>query len=255
MATLATLAGVKAYLAITTSGQDQLIPKLIERESKAIEDWCGRNFAGGTKSMVLNGSGTQRLVLPYEPIIAVTSLKVDGVAVAASSGFGLAGYSFDEGSIWLVGTKFTRSLKNVEVTWEYGYRDSETAFIPAGNTPTLTPSTGGRAIEVVSVTKAGVAMVEVGSSPAAGQFSFADGTFTFAAADSGAEVTMTYGYVPGPVEQACIEMIGLDLKARDNLGISSKTLANESIAYTDKGMSASVKEMLQPYRRMGPLWS
>jgi hypothetical protein len=61
---------------------------------------------------------------------------------------------------------------------------------------------------------------------------------------------MTYGYVPPPVEQACIEMVGLDLKARDNLGITSKTLAGETITYSAKGITSSVKEMLGPYRRM-----
>ena len=88
--------------------------------------------------------------------------------------------------------------------------------------------------------------------PATGQYTFAAGSYGFAAADVGVSVTMTYLYVPGPVEQAVIEMVGLDLKARDNLGINSKSLAGETISYSGGGMTASVKEMLQPYRKMVP---
>ena len=256
MADLTTLSAVKAYLAITTTGQDVLIPALIARESKQVENWTGRRFPAVTNTARrLNGTGTAMLTLPDDPILSVSFLSIDGVEVPRSSD-GLAyGYTFDETTIYLIGARFPDRRQCVVCSWTAGYQDSETDFVPAGNTPTLSPTTGGRAVTNLTVTSTatGVALTEVGNAPASGQYTFAAGTYGFAAADTGAQVTMTYQYVPGPVEQAVIELVGLDLKQRDNLGVTSKVLANETVSYSDKGMTASVKEMLQPYRRMAPV--
>ena len=255
MADLTTLSAVKAYLAITTTGQDVLIPALIARESKQVENWTGRRFPAVTNTARrLNGTGTSMLMLPDSPILDVSFLSIDGVEVPRSSDGMAYGYTVDETTIYLIGARFPDRRQCVVCSWTAGYQDSETDFIPAGNTPTLTPTTGGRAVTNLTVTNVatGVALAEVGNAPVAGQYSFAGGIYTFNAANSGVQVTMAYQCVPGPVEQSVIEMIGLDLKARDNLGINSKTLANETVSYSDKGMSASVKEMLQPYRRMAP---
>lgn len=256
MADLTTLSAVKAYLAITTTGQDVLIPALIARESKQVENWTGRRFPAVTNTARrLNGTGTSMLMLPDSPILDVSFLSIDGVEVPRSSDGMAYGYTVDETTIYLIGARFPDRRQCVVCSWTAGYQDSETDFIPAGNTPTLTPTTGGRAVTNLTVTNVatGVALAEVGNAPVAGQYSFAGGIYTFNAANSGVQVTMAYQCVPGPVEQSVIEMIGLDLKARDNLGINSKTLANETVSYSDKGMSASVKEMLQPYRRMAPV--
>ena len=256
MADLTTLSAVKAYLAITTTGQDVLIPALIARESKQVENWTGRRFPAVTNTARrLNGTGTTMLTLPDAPILDVSFLSIDGVEVPRSND-GLAyGYTIDETTIYLIGARFPYRRQCVVCSWSAGYQESETDFIPSGNVPTLAPTTGGRAVTNLTVTSTatGVALTEVGNAPVSGQYAFAAGTYTFAAADTGVQVTMAYQYVPGPVEQAVIELVGLDLKQRDNLGITSKVLANETVSYTDKGMTASVKEMLQPYRRMAPV--
>lgn len=256
MADLTTVAAVKTYLAITTSNQDALIGALIARESRLVESFCSRRFPAVTNAARrLNGTGTAVIVLPDQPILDVSFLSIDGVEIEPSVD-GAAGYTFDDTAVYLVGgAKFSSCRQSVVCSWSAGYQDSETDFVPTGNTPTLTPTTGGSAVTNVSVTEiaGNVTMTQVGSSPAAGQYAFADGIYTFAAADVGKQVQMAYQCVPAPVEQAVIEMVGLDLKARDNLGVSSKTLAHEQITYSDKGMSASALEMLRPYRRMAPV--
>jgi hypothetical protein len=164
---------------------------------------------------------------------------------------GSYGYTFDDSRLYLNGGVFSRGRQNITCTYTAGYQASETSTIPSDSPAQLTPTTGGRAISVVSVVNAaGAALTQVAASPATGQFSFAAGCFTFAAADVGTSVTLTYGYAPAPVEQACIEMVGLDLKSRDNLGITSKSLAGETISYSSRGLTDSVKEQLMPYRRM-----
>jgi hypothetical protein len=255
MPDLTTLAAVKAFLALTTTAQDALISSLIPRESRTIEAWTGRRFPAVTNTLRrLNGTGTSRLTLPDTPILSISHLSIDGDEIPASADGVDAGYVHDDTTIYLIGYSFPQRAQCVVCSWLAGYVESETDFIPAGNTPTLTPSNGGTASVNISVTDVGAdaLMTQVGNAPVAGQYSFAAGVYTFNAANSGNQVTMAYQYVPGPVEQACIEMIGIDLKQRDNLGVRSKTLANESISYSDRGMSASAREMLQPFRKVTP---
>lgn len=262
MPALTTLASVKAYLAITTSGADAIISQLIARESALIERYTDRYYPSALNIRKrLNGTGTDRLMFPATPVIEVTYLEVNGVAVPASDGteYGYALLYAGENAVGvnLVGGKFPSGQGNIVATWRSGYRTEETAEIPAqsGNEPvTITPSSMGRAVYDVGVVDAdGTAFSLVANGPAAGQYSFSGGVYTFNAANSGTEVMMTYDYVPGPVEQACIEMVGLDLKQRDNLGVSSKTLAGETVTYTTKGMTPSVAEMLAEFRRRAPL--
>jgi hypothetical protein len=259
MAALTTLASVKEYLAITTAGSDALITKLIARESGLIEQYTSRSFPSSLNIRKrLNGSGTPLLVLPLTPIIEVTLLEINGLAVPASDGVAY-GYAYTPGgsAVQLVAGKFTGGHGSVVATWRSGYRTDETAEIPAqtGNDPvTVTPTFGGRAVYDAGVVDAdGVAYALVANGPVAGQYSFSGGVYTFNASNSGVEVSMTYDYVPSPVEQACIEMVGLDMKQRDNLGVSSKSLAGETVTYTTKGITASVAEMLSPFRRRAPL--
>lgn len=255
MADLVTLAKVKSYLVINSSNQDALIEQLISRESRLIEQYTSRRFPAITNTAKrLNGTGTSRLMLPDAPILSVSFLSIQGVEVKASPDGIQAGYIFDDTAIHLIGMCFPMQRQCVVCSWTAGYQESETDFIPTDNPATLTPSNGGDAVANVSVVNAstGAALTLVASSPATGQYSFADGVYTFAAADAGVRVTMTYQYVPGPVAMACIEMVGLDLKSRDNLGINSKTLAGETITYSSKGMTASSVEQLTPYKRMYP---
>ncbi len=256
MADLTTLAAVKALLVVSSTNQDALIASLISRESRLIEQWTGRRFPVVTNTARrLDGTGTSMLMLPDGPILSIESLTIGGVAIALSADGIAAGYTFDDSTIYLTGgARFPMGRQNVVCTWTAGYEDSQTEDIPTANVPTLSPSNGGAAFSTISVTAAnGAAFTEVANAPVASQYSFANGTYTFNTSDAGTEVTMAYRCVPGPVAMACIEMVGLDLKVRDNFGVTSKTLSGETISYTEKGMTASVKELLQPYRKVCPV--
>ena len=258
MINLSTVASVKQYLGISSSGQDALISNLIPRESRLIEKWTGRTFQG-TASYVnkrLNGGGSDKLMLPDTPILAVTSVAVGTSNYTQSPDGVQAGYMFDNACLYLIGGDiFWRGRQNVSVTFTAGYVTSETDSVPTGNTPTVTPVAGGRAVTDMGVVYAvsGANLVATQGNLSAGQYSFNSGVYTFSAADSGNSVTMTYAYVPSEVEQACNEMVGLDLKQRDNLGINSKSLAQETITYSDQGITKSVAAMLQDFRRMYPV--
>ncbi len=251
MANLTTVAAVKAYLTVPSANQDSLIASLIVRESAHIEDWTGRVFPYTNRTARrLDGPGGPILVLPDTPILSVSSVSVDGTAIAASSdGILQAGYTYDDTYLKLIGGLFYRGIGNVVCSWVAGYQTSETGLVPAGNT--ITPTAGGTASTVTSVydNTSTVALTQVSASPLTNEYSFAAGVVTFNSAKLNHSMTIGYYYIPAPVEQACIEMVGLDLQQRNSIGMTSKSLAGESVSYETRGMSKSAMEMLQPYRR------
>lgn len=64
------------------------------------------------------------------------------------------------------------------------------------------------------------------------------------------EYTAGYDTTPADIEQAVIEMIGLRYKEKDRIGISAKTLAGETISFSQKDMSQSTKTLLTQYRKV-----
>lgn len=259
---LTTTARVKEYMGITNSNQDALIASLITRASGQIAKYCTRKFE--RESFVnerYNGNGGQRLFMPNAPIVAVTALSINGTAVPVSADGIVAGYQYDDRMIYLFGGHmFPRGFRNIVVSYATAFTSSETGTILDLTTPTIRPSHAndddgsGFAYSDLGVTfsATGIALTSVATAPVTGQYAFAGGTYTFAVADKDLGVTMSYDYIPGSVEQACIEMVALKIKQRDNIGISSRSLANESISYTDRDMSKAVQGMLAPYNRRIP---
>jgi hypothetical protein len=255
VALLTTLAAVKLHLGITNANQDALITSYIARESAAVERYTGRTFPAVSATRFLNGTGSSTQVLPEAPILSVTSLTVDGAAVPAALDGVSAGYSFFDTAIYLNGgVKFPYGKRNVQCTWTAGYATTQADTVPAAP-HTITPSTGGRAVVDSGVTRTatGAALALVSGTPATGQYAFADGTYTFAAADVGLAVTMAYQYIPGPVEQACIDLVAQDVKTRDNIGIQSKTLAGETVVYASDEFTRGIRQALDMFKRMEPV--
>lgn len=249
---LTTLARVKRYLGQPGTNVDALITELIPVASRTIEAYTSRQYPSVSRTgKRLTGSGTDILVLPDSPIVTVSALSIGGVAIPESNGTS-GGYLADDTAVNLIAYgKFPmKPPLQVTCSWVAGYLETETDTIPTANTPTLTPTSGGRAVTAVSVTNvAGLSFTEVANSPVVNQFSLSEGVFTFNSSDSGTLVEMEYYYIPSQVEQACVEMIALDLMQRNNVGVKSKTLANETVSFEDRAMTPSVKEMLQPFRK------
>jgi len=66
-------------------------------------------------------------------------------------------------------------------------------------------------------------------------------------------VTYTAGLaeVPSSIDLACCEMVALRYKARDRLGVSSKSLAGESISFTTDDFPTEVKRVLDQFKMWG----
>jgi hypothetical protein len=67
------------------------------------------------------------------------------------------------------------------------------------------------------------------------------------------QVTYTAGYdsVPYDLEQACIELVALRYKERDKVGVISKGIGGESVAYV-ASMPVSVENLIAPYKKVAP---
>ena len=85
------------------------------------------------------------------------------------------------------------------------------------------------------------------------QYTFNAGTYTFNATNCGALVTLAYQYIPGPVEQSAIEIVALDMKQRDNIGVRSRSIAGETVSYTAGSLTVDSKQKLEPYRKRLPV--
>jgi hypothetical protein len=62
-----------------------------------------------------------------------------------------------------------------------------------------------------------------------------------------------YETVPYDVEQACVDLVALRYAERDRAGVQSKSLAGESISYSQRDMPESVKSALEGYKKVVPL--
>jgi hypothetical protein len=65
--------------------------------------------------------------------------------------------------------------------------------------------------------------------------------------------TAGYAAVPNELEQACIELVGLRYKEKDRIGIVSKGLAGETIAFTQKDFSNAIRTTLENYKKVMPI--
>src|SRR5262245_46194811 len=73
---LDTLANLKARLGVSGSVDDSLLGLLMDSADAWVENYTGRDFAGGTYTEYFAG-GAEVLILTNFPISGVTSVKVD----------------------------------------------------------------------------------------------------------------------------------------------------------------------------------
>jgi hypothetical protein len=248
---------VKDFLGITSTGTDTAIGRLVTNGSDAIIQWCSRPFQRTVYAPApLNGTGGKMMRTPDTPIVAVSSLNICNQVIPVSADGVAYGYQFDDKYLYAFGgLLFPMGKRNVLVGYTAGYTATENDFVPNNPGPyTITPITGGYAAvdHGVTYTATGIALIPVGGTPSAGQYNFANGIYTFAAADTGLQVTLNYDYTPGAIEQALVELVGTILKQRDNLGIASKSLRDEHITFSARDIESQVGSYLWPYRKIVP---
>ncbi len=155
----------------------------------------------------------------------------------------------------LFGWKVHRRRQNLVVTYQAGYAvGNEPQIVPAAGPYNLTaaatygPWASDRGVVYAN---SGAALVAVASAPGAGQYSVNAGVYSFSAADAGAAVSLSYGYIPQDVAQAALELAADRFRAADRIGLQSKSVGGqETISYVSSALPATVLALLQPYRRV-----
>lgn len=100
---------------------DVLLQTTITSVSAALERMLSRTFAATTYNEMRNGNGKSALMVLNDPILSVTSVTVNGVAIPARPTFNGRGYTFDEDTIYLDSDCFERGRQNVQLVYEGGF--------------------------------------------------------------------------------------------------------------------------------------
>jgi hypothetical protein len=268
---LATLADAKTWLSGSSgigSSDDALIARLITDVSGAITAYLGRpSLMPRAYAERLDGNGKARVFLRHYPVLQITSLVIDNMAVPAiatpeQGAPSAKGYLLE---VWdglppgrpqaldLFHTVFRQGRQNVLVGYSAGYAvEGEAATVPASPGPySITaaapfgPWAGDAGVTYVS----GTPLVVVTGTPRAGEYNVAGGIYSFAAADAGAALLISYGFVPAAINNACIEWVAERYRYRTRIGQSAQTVQGQmTSAYSLKDMPDFVRASLDPYR-------
>jgi hypothetical protein len=268
---LAALADVKAWLAGSSgigSSDDTLIARLITDVSGAITAYLGRPALTPHLFVErLDGNGKTRLYLRHYPVLAVSSLVIDRAAIAAAP-VPVAGAPWAKGYLvetWdglppgrpqaldVFHTFYRNGRQNVLVDYTAGYAvENEAAAVPTAPGPynvTAAAPFGPWAGDAGVTYDRGTALAPVAGTPSAGQYNVSGGVYTFAAADAGAGVLVSYGFIPAAINNACIEWVAERYRYRTRVGQSAQTVAGQQTAsYSLKDMPDFIRASLDPYR-------
>lgn len=261
---LTTLERVRNWVGVSTNNDDVFLSRLIDEISRFILSYIQRpSLYLNVFTDVHDGTGVRRQMLRHWPVQSVTSVTVDTIAVPAFSGMPGMGYVLEPWDgmppgrpqlVSLVGYCYERGFSNVSIVYSAGFSvTAEPHTVPAGGTYAVAVNApyGSFGADQGVTYASGVALVNVAANPSAGQYSFAEGIYSFSSMDANASVLISYSYVPADIEHACIELVGERYRYRNRIGEISKSLGGqETISFSQKDMPDYVRTLLQPYRRV-----
>jgi hypothetical protein len=269
---LVTLANVKLWLNISnTTADDLALGVLISQLSRNIITGLNRtSVLPKAFTEVRDGTGKCSMMLRNYPVISMTSLTVDGVAIAASplpTGGSIApnGYVLEvtdpeppgrSQSVHLIGSAFNRGRNNIVHAYNAGYQVSAEPWAAALAVTVQQPFGAWGSDVGVTNAATGAALTKVAGTPAAGQYQLSAtvvGGYVFSAADVAANVNVliSYGFVPADLASACMDWTAERYKYRDRIGTISKTLGGqETVSFTVGKTPQFVLDALQPYMRV-----
>jgi hypothetical protein len=122
---LCTVAELKAWLPNQGNNDDVTLQSLISNASLQVLQYIDRphilSSALGPLTETYDGNDSDRLLPRNFPIIAVSSLSIDGVGIQAATTPATAGYLWDGRRILLRGFRFCRGVQNVQLSYSAGY--------------------------------------------------------------------------------------------------------------------------------------
>lgn len=290
---LTTLGNLKDWLASTNYVQasssgvsiDRLYARMITRVSNDILSYLERPWLlpRDYVNEMYDGSGSATLMLRNWPVLSVSALSVSGMTIPMSAdGVLQFGFNLDSwngappGSHQLlsqVGTRFWPGKSNILVSYRAGYQVTDEPWtVPAvtGSDTTsqiIVNQPYGIWAQDVGVkyadTKAALTLVSVAPT-AAGQYRVLPvdegtplsepGIYEFYQDDATRAILISYGYIPGTLEENALEMIAERLVYRNRVGEVSRTVNQQiTVRYDTSAMPAHIKRSLQPFKNELPI--
>jgi hypothetical protein len=250
---------------ITTTTDDDEISRVIVASSRFILNNLQRpSLLSKSYSEIRDGYGGNTLVLRQWPATSIQAVSSFGQVIPAATSFNASGYLFD---VWdgvsagaqqrLVarGYGLARGPASISLSYTAGYLVvAEAQVVPAA--PYQVTTDRFWAADSGVTYASGAALVAVTGSPTMGQYvapTTVGAPYQFSAADAGADVLISYSYVPDDIQQACIELVILRVNERNRIGTVSHGMKGETTSYFQKFITGSVDMALQPYRRIFPV--
>lgn len=261
---LTTLERVRDFVGVTTNNDDLVLSRLIEEASRFILSYLQRpTLFQYIFSDIYDGLGQRSQTLRHYPVQSVALVMVNDAMIPVSWSAHTSGFILEpwEGlppgrpqAVSLRGYEFTRGHSNVNIVYTTGYVvNAEAQVVPASGNYSLAVNApyGSFGADQGVIYSNGTALANVAANPVQGQYSVSYGIYSFAAADAGSMVQISYSYIPADIEQACTTLVGEHYRYKNRIGEVSKTLGGqETISFSQKDMPDYVKTLLQPYRRV-----
>lgn len=263
---LTTITAVNLWLGIPNNVSSPVLQPLITATSRVIYAYLSRpSLLPRSLTERYDGQNNQRMFLKNWPVLSITAVSINGVVIQPSTlpsanNPATVGWLLDpwDGTppgnvqpldfVWGV---WCRGSQNVSVTYQAGYAiQAEAWTIPTGAPPVIAPfAPYGPWGSDLGVTLAnGTPLTLVTGTPVTGQYAQAAGVYTFAVADIGNGVLISYGYIPQNISEACTELVGERFRYMSRIGERSKSLGGqETMAYSLSGLPDWCKVALQPY--------
>lgn len=264
---LTTLAHVKEWLGIdpeATDG-DALLSRMITAASRFVLGYLNRaSLAAMTINDVYDGHGNNFMILRQWPVIDLSTIQFYGITVdqpavgnPRSNGYLLedAQQAGGQQRLTLFGHNFPVGRSVINISYRAGYLMMDEAYTIPDATPwQITTSSVWLVDEGVKYALGDIPLTKVDENPIVGQYSVdVNGVYTFAEADEGEDILISYSYVPADIEQATYQMVGEQYNYKSRIGYVSKSLAGqETVTFTQKSMTDYIKLLLQPYMRVVP---
>jgi len=263
---LVKLADAKAWLGSTDAPSDLLLASWITRASRAVMNELGRGSNLGFRAVteIRDGNGGLTLPLRYWPVLLVSALSINGTPYEQQAqppfgpGFYWEAWTGDDTQghqyVGCMGSRFYRNIQNISISYTAGYQIQGEAYT-VGSLAVISTARPWQSDQGVAYAN-GQALIHVASNPAQGQYTVdpTTGIYGFAAADVGAQVGITYSYVPEDLQQATLGIIAWQWKQKERVGINSKSLGGqETISFSQLPMDSLTQMMLQNFKSVIPL--
>jgi hypothetical protein len=257
---LTTLADVKAWLGRTDTNSDALLAGLITRTSRQIHSWLQRPLLLPHGVSEIH-PGRRVIVLREWPVMAVTSVTIDGVTLAEATD-SEAGWTLEPwngvppGRLQAITLRHPGEAGRIAISYTAGYGiANEPQMVSAGGATAAVPY-GAWAGDGGVTYANGAPLMAVAISPATGQYALGatPGQYVFNAGDDGAAVLIGYGFVPSDLADAAIELVSERYRYAQRIGEKSHSLGgNETVSFDTTRLTPLVTSLLGPYRNVAPL--